>query len=221
MKKVFALLFLLSVLRPGANGQTSFEVLASLDHTNTPSIAYQNCTGHLSPTYTPSISFIYHPHPSWGFEMTCSSLHPTTYLNDPDNNSVKVYTNSVINMQRLLTGINYSVPFNRIHPYIGCLLGFTHTVTTQTPMTATYTSFSWACQAGTDFYFSSLIGMRLNGAIITTPNIPNNSAYFNVDKNGEGFPTFAVGNPSTAGITQWNISLGIIVRLMKKKEEKL
>ena len=35
-------------------------------------------------------------------------MRPTTYLNDPGNNSVNVYTRSAIDMQRFLAGINYS-----------------------------------------------------------------------------------------------------------------
>jgi hypothetical protein len=55
-------------------------------------------------------------------------------------------------------------------------------------------------------------------AVINTPNISNNSAYFDVDSNDDGFPSFAVGNPSTANITQWDISLGIIIRFMKSRK---
>ncbi|HMH34054.1 MAG TPA: outer membrane beta-barrel protein [Puia sp.] len=218
MRNLFVLLFLLSILQQNASGQKSFEIIASLGRTYTPSIAYQNCTGHIDPSFTPSISFLYHPHPSWGFEIAYSGSKPNSWLNDPNNNSVSTYTYSTINMQRLLAGINYSPRLKAIHPFIGCLIGFTHTVTTQTPMTASKTGFSWACQGGVAYYFSSVIGLRLDAAFISTPNISNNSAYFNVDKNGAGFPSFAVGDPSEANIVQWNISLGMIVRFMKTKK---
>jgi outer membrane protein W len=220
MRKLLALFFMLSIISSNTHAQTSFELLTSFGLTFTPAITYQNCTGHFSQTVTPLISFIYHPHPSWGLELTYSNTHPTTYLNDPADGSVSVYTHSKINVYRLLTGINYSLPFKKIQPYIGCLAGFTHTVTTQTQLNAigTCTSFSWAFQTGVDFYFSSYIGLRLNGVLVNSPNISNNSAWYNVDKNGEGFPTYAVGNPSSANITQWDISLGIIVRFMKNKE---
>jgi hypothetical protein len=46
----------------------------------------------------------------------------------------------------------------------------------------------------------------------------SNSAYYGVDGNGDGFPSFAVGDPSSSTITQWNLGLGLIVRFMRKKK---
>jgi hypothetical protein len=201
-----------------AHGQTSVEVLACLGREYTPSIAYQNCSGQFSPSFSPSIVGIYRPVSALGIELMLSSLSPTTYLYDPADQRVQVYTNSKINIQRFLTGLNYFPPLKKIHPYIGLLVGFTRAVTTQVDLTNTNTSFTWSGQVGVEYYFSSFIGVRLNMAVINTPNISDNSAYFDVDSNGDGFPSFAVGNPSTANITQWDISLGIIIRFMKSRK---
>ena len=216
MKRITGLFLLLFILQLEAKSQTSIELLASLGPTFTSPISYRNCTGHLDPVTTFSISFVYHPSPLWGLQLNISSLNPTSYLNDPLNGSVEAYTNSTISIQRFLAGINYSPSFQRIHPFIGCLLGFSVANTTQAFYTSYNTSFSWALQSGIDYYFSHAIGLRLNGAIITTPGIANNTAYFNVDKYGSRFPSFAIGDPSTANIIQWNIGIGIIIRFIKK-----
>ena len=93
---------------------------------------------------------------------------------------------------------------------MGCLLGFTSITTTKAYDTNELTAFTWSLQTGADYYFSSLIGARIKLSLIQTPNIPNNSAYFDVGKIGDGFPTFAVGDPSSANINQLNLTLGII-----------
>ncbi|HTS45074.1 MAG TPA: outer membrane beta-barrel protein [Puia sp.] len=218
MRKAVALFLLLLFMLQTATAQRSFEILPSFGYVLTPTINYQQCTGHIDPALSFSSSFIYHPNPTWSFELIYSGSYPTSYLYDPDDERVAVYTRSTIDIDRLLAGVNYSFSFNEIHPHIGVLLGFTYTETTQTYLTSSHTGFSLAPQAGVDYYFSSLIGIRLNTALIFTPNVPNNSAYFNVDKEGNGFPSFAIGNPSSAGITQWNFSLGIIIRFMKRKK---
>ena len=219
MRKAIALFLLLPFMLQTAIAQRSFEILPAFGYVLTPTINYQQCTGHIDPALSFSSSFIYHPNPAWGCEIIYSRSTPTSYLYDPDDDRVAVYTRFPIHIQRLLAGLNYSFSFNGIHPHIGVLFGFTYTETTSEPaLTSSYTSFSLAPQAGVDYYFSSFIGIRLNAAMIFTPNVPNNSAYFNVDKEGNGFPSFAVGNPSNASITQWNFSLGIIIRFMKRKK---
>jgi hypothetical protein len=188
MRKSYLLLFLLSILGLGAKGQTSFEIHTSIGRTCIPSVRYQNCTGNFSTGFAPSVSFIYHPDHASGFEISYNGLKPTIYLNDPSNRSLSIYTRSIIHIDRLLTGINYSFPFTKIHPYVGCPLGFTCADTTQTPWTSSYTGISWACQPGVNYYFSSSIGLRLNGAIINSHRAGNNSANFNIDKSGGDFP---------------------------------
>jgi len=218
MRKLLILLLLSYILLQNASAQKSFEIVPSFGYMITPTINYQRCTGHIDPVFCFSSSFIYHPNPTWNCEIIYSRSKPTSYLYDPDDNRVAAYTNSRIDMERLLAGINYFFSIKEIRPYIGVLFGFTYTQTTETPLTSSYTGFSMAPEAGIDYFFSSLIGIRLNAMLLLTPNVPNNSSYFNVDKIGQGFPGFAVGDPSNANITQWNFSLGIIIRFMKKKK---
>jgi hypothetical protein len=190
--------------------QSSIELIPAGGNTFSDQIYYQRCTGHIDPAFQFSFSFIYHPSPVFELELTYMDENPSTFLDNPDNNSVKVYTSSEIMVQRLLTGLNISIPVKRFTPYLGCLLGFTNVTTTKAYDTNELTAFTWSFQTGADYYFTSPIGVRLKLSIIQTPNISNNSAYFDVGKAGDGFPTFAVGNPSTANISQLNLSLGII-----------
>jgi hypothetical protein len=215
MRKIFFSYFLISVFQPFVFAQKSFEIIPSVGQTFSPSMSFRNCTGEFNSATNFSLSGIYHPDPSWGLELNFTTVSPTTYLNFPADNSVSVYTHSTINIQRLLAGINYSPPIKKLHPYIGFLLGFSQATTSDIWNPGSYTSFSWSIQTGAAYYFSPLIGIRLNGAFIATPNIPNNSAYFNVDGSGDGFPSFALGDPSQANLIQWNINLGIIVRFVK------
>jgi Outer membrane protein beta-barrel domain len=200
--------------------QSSIELIPAAGNTFSDNINYQRCTGHIDPAFQFSFSFIYHPNPVFGLELTYTVENPTTYLNDPGNSSVKVYTLSQVNVQRLLTGLNISVPVKRFHPFLGCLLGFSYVTTTKAYDTNDLTEFTWSLQTGADYYFSSFMGVRLKLSMIQTPNISNNSAYFNVGKSGDNFPTFAVGDPSSANITQLNLSLGIIIHFQPKHGNK-
>lgn len=200
--------------------QSSIELITMAGNTFSDNINYQRCTGHIDPAFQFSFSFIYHPNPIFGLELTYMNENPVTYLDAPDNTSVKVYTNSQVTVQRLLAGLNISVPVKSFHPFLGCLLGFTNVTTTKAYDTNELTEFAWSLQTGADYYISSLIGVRIKLSIIQTPNISNNSAYFDIGKNGDGFPTFAVGNPSSANITQLNLVLGIIFHFQPKHGNK-
>jgi len=219
MKKIYFFLLSTSILCLKANAQSSFEAIASFGTTITPTIPYHNCTGNISSTFTPTFSFVYHPDPSVGFEINYSKFMPITYLNDPDDNSVAAY-NSQISVERLLAGINFSLPFKKIRPYVGCLLGFTYAAMTEPYYPSTYTNFSWAGQAGVEYFFLPVVGLRLNVAFIKSPNISNYSSYFNVNTKRENFPTYAVGDPSSANIYQWNINLGIIAHFAVGKKKR-
>jgi hypothetical protein len=200
--------------------QSSIEIIPAAGNTFSNNISYQGCTGHIDPAFQFSFSFIYHPKSLLGLEITYMYENPMTYLDDPGNSSVKAYTISQVNIQRLLTGLNISVPIKRFHPFMGCLLGFTNVTTTKAWDTNELTAFTWSLQTGADYYFSSLIGARIKLSIIQTPNISNNSAYFDVGKLGDGFPSFALGNPSSANINQLNLALGIIFHFQSMHRNK-
>jgi len=208
-------LLLIIILQSNARGQKGFELIGSLGQTFTSPISYQNAIGHISTTPTGFLSGLYHPNQYCGIELSFSGFSPQSYLDDPADIRVRVYTKSTITVRRLLAGPNFYVPLKRVYLYMGGLLGFSNAVTTQTFYTSSLVSFTWAIQTGVAYYVSKLIGLRLNGSLILTPNVSNNSAYFNVDKDGSGFPSFAIGDPSSANITQWNFSLGIIFRFGK------
>ncbi len=183
-------------------------------------ISYERCTGRIDPAFVFSLSFIYHPTPEIGLELSFLNENPLTYLNTPDNASVQVYTSSKIMVQRLMGGVNFSIPDKRFKPFLGCLLGFTYAYTANYVNTGEYTGFTWALQGGADYYISSLIGVRYKMAWIQTPNVSNNSAYFNVGKDGSGFPTFAVGDPSSANLSQIYMGLGIIFHFHPRSKTK-
>jgi hypothetical protein len=219
VRKLYFIFFILLLLTTRIEAQFSFEISPSLGCTFTPAINYKNCTGNINSSFTEFNSLIFHANQSWGFALIYNYFKPTTFLNDTIS-SVGVYTRSQITVERLLGGVNYYFTIKKVHPYIGGLFGLDYAATTQNYLPTSFTSFCWGGQAGVDYYFSYLLGVRLNGTIINSPGIPNNSAWFNVNKNGEGFPSYAVGNPSTAGIIQMNVSLGIIVRFMKDNNQK-
>ena len=103
---------------------------------------------------------------------------------------------------------------------LNCILGFTNVTTIKAYDTNELTGFTWSLQAGADYYFSSLIGARIKLSMIQMPNISNNSAYFDVGKNGDGFPTFALCDPSSANITQLNLVIGVIFHFQPKHGNK-
>ncbi len=203
-----------------AHSQSSIELIPAAGNIFSDNINYQRCTGHIDPAFQFSFSFIYHPNPVFGLELMYIVENPMTYLDDPDNASVKAYTSSQVNVQRLLTGLNISIPVKKFHPFLGSLLGFTSVTTTKAWDTNELTEFTWSLQTGADYYFSPLIGLRIKFSMIQTPNISNNSAYFDVGKLGDGFPSFAIGDPSSANITQLSLTLGIIFHFQPKHGNK-
>jgi hypothetical protein len=210
MRKYLFIFVLTSLWTLAGYSQSSIELIPSVGMSAGDNITYERCTGRIDPAFVFSFSFIYHPSPVVGLELSYLDENPFTYLSSLDNPSIQVYTSSKIAVQRLLGGVNFSIPVKKFRPYLGCLLGFTYANTANLVNTGRYTGFTWALQTGADYYISSLIGMRLKIAMIQTSNVPNNSAYFDVGKNGEGFPTFAVGDPSSANLRQVNVALGII-----------
>ena len=209
-KKCSLLFTFIGVYALGGYCQSGIELIPTAGTSFADKITYQRCTGHIDPAFVFSLSFIYHPSSTIGLELSFLDENPFTYLSAPGNPSVQVYTESKISVQRLLGGLNFSFPLNRFRPYLGCLLGFTYVNTANLVNTGEYTGFTWALQTGSDYYITSLIGIRFRIAFVQTPNVSNNSAYFNVGKNGDGFPTFAVGDPSSANVGQINMGLGII-----------
>ena len=113
MKRFYALLLFISICVK-VSAQSSYEAIASFGTTITPTIPYHNCTGNISSTFAPTFSFVYHPSPFVGFEISYSKYKPISYLNDPDDNSVAVYTNYQISIERLLTGIKFYFPFKKM-----------------------------------------------------------------------------------------------------------
>jgi hypothetical protein len=211
LKRSSLLFVLIGLLALEGYSQSSIELIPSAGTSFANNITYERCTGHIDPAFVFSLSFIYHPSPEIGLELSYLNGNPLTYLSAPNDPSVQVYTSSRITVERLLGGVNFTIPGKRIKPYLGCLLGFTEAYTANELNTGVHTGFTWALQTGVDYYISSLIGMRFKIAMIQTPNVSNNSAYFNVGKNGDGFPTFAVGDPSSANLAQVNMALGIII----------
>jgi hypothetical protein len=215
-KKCSLLFSLIGFYTIAGYSQSSIELIPSAGTSFADNITYERCTGRIDPAFVFSFSFIYHPSPSVGLELSYSNENPFTYLSVPDNPSVQVYTSSNITVQRLLGGINFSIPVKKFRPYLGFLLGLTNASTANLTNTGEYTGFTWALQTGADIYVSSLIGVRLRIAFVQTANVSNNSAYFDVGKNGDGFPTFAVGDPSSANVDQVNMGLGIIFHFHPK-----
>ncbi len=220
VKGISFLFVLIGLCTQSGFSQSSIELIPSAGTSFADNITYERCTGRIDPAFLFSLSFIYHPSPTIGLELSFFNENPFTYLSAPDNPSVQVYTSSNIAVQRLLGGVNFSIPVKRFRPYLGSLIGFTYANTPDWINTGEYTGFTWALQTGADYYISSLIGMRLKIALIQTSNVSNNSAYFNVGKNGEGFPAFAVGDPSSANLAQVNVGLGIIFHFHPKTKPK-
>ena len=201
-----------------ARGQSRFQIAAEGGSTFTSAIKYKNCTGYINPALTLSITFLYKPGPAIGIELQFSDLsNPVSYLNNVSDNTVKIYTTSHITLEHLLGGFNYYVPVKNIHPYMGLLLGASYAATKETSPPSSIYNFTCGLQTGSEFTLSKSIDLRLNGSVIITPGVANNTSYFNVGADGGGFPSFIVGDPSRAAITQWNISLGVLINLKKKK----
>jgi hypothetical protein len=215
-KKSSLLFSLVGFCTLAAYSQSSIELIPSAGTSFADNISYERCAGRIDAAFVFSFSFIYHPSPAVGLELSYLNENPFTYLSAPNNPSVQVYTSSNIAVERLLGGVNFFIPVKKLRPYLGCLLGLTNVHTANLVNTGVYSGFTWSLQTGADYYISSLIGVRFKLALIQTPNVSNNSAYFDVGKNGDGFPTFAVSDPSSANLTQVNMGLGIIFHFHPK-----
>lgn len=210
---LFALLLLTGF---PAIGQSRFQLAISGGPTFTSDIKYKNCTGHINTATTASFALIYRPDPSFGIELKFSSLmHPTSYLNSDTNNIVKIYTTSHIVLQHILAGFNYYLPLKPVQPFIGIAAGASYAQTTETAPQSSIYNFSWGFQTGATLNITKSIALLLEGCAVFTPNVSNNTSYFDVGADGSGFPSFIIGDPSKATITQWNINLGVLINLGK------
>ena len=219
MRKI-ALLYLLVILFLTATSQSRMQLSIDAGPTFTSTIRYQNCTGHIEPAITPSFALLYKVNSYFGLELKFASLiGPTSYLNNDSDKIVKIYTTSHIVLQHLLAGFNYFVPSKRIHPYVGLLLGGSYAETKEIEPQSFIYNFSVGFQTGATLNLSSLLALKLNGYVLKTPGVYNNTSYFDVANDGSGFPSFIVGDPSKATITQWNINIGILVNLGKKLKD--
>jgi len=217
MRKIALLLHVFLILFLTTTSQSRIQLSIDAGPTFTSKITYQNCTGHIEPAITPSVALLYKINSNFGLELKFASLiSPTSYLSNDSNNIVKIYTTSHIVLQHLLAGFNYFVSSKRLHPYVGLLLGGSYAQTKEVEPQSLIYSFSLGFQTGATLNLSSWIALNLNGYVLETPGVYNNTSYFNVADDGSGFPSFIVGNPSKATITQWNINIGVVVNLGKK-----
>lgn len=217
MKNITSLLVLLICSQSHAISQSRFQFAVSGGPTFTPNIGYKNCTGHINTAMTGSFAFIYQPDSSFGIELKFSSLsHPTSYLNNDTNNTVKIYTTSHIVLEHILVRFNYYLPLKGIQPFIGLAAGASYAQTTETAPQSSIVSFNWGFQIGTTLNIAKSIALRLDGCAVFIPNVSNNTSYFNVAAGGSGFPSFIIGNPSRATIAQVNINLGLLINLSKR-----
>jgi hypothetical protein len=217
MRKIAVLLHVFAGLYLPAASQPRMQLGIDIGPTFTSQIRYQNCTGHIDPAITASFAFLYRANSFFELELKFSNLiHPTSYLNNDSDNTVKIYTTSHIVLQHLLTGFNFFVPSKHIHPYIGLLLGASYAQTKEIAPESHIFSFTWGFQTGVTLNLSGLIALKLGGYVLLTPGVYNNTSYFNVAADGSGFPSFAIGDPSKATITQWSMNIGIVVNFGKK-----
>jgi len=204
-----------------ATSQSRFELAIDVGPAFTRNIRYQNCTGRIDPAVASSVAFTYKLNSSLGLELKFSNLFsPTSYLKNGSDNVVKAYTISHILLQHLLAGMNYYVPVQRIHPYFGLLAGASYAETKETAPASSIYSFSWGFQVGAMLNLSAATALKVGDCFVITPNVYNNTSYFNVAADGSGFPSFAVGNPSRASILQWDLSIGIVIRLGKTRVDR-
>jgi len=216
MKNITIFLVLMISLQFPAISQSRFQLSVSGGPTFTSNIEYNNCTGHINTAMTGSLALIYRPDSAFGIEFKISSLgHPTSYLNNDTSNTVKIYTTSKIVFQRILAGFNYYLPFKGIQPFLGLVAGASYAQTTQTAPQSSIINFNWGFQTGASLNLAKSIALRLDASAVFIPNVSNNTSYFNVAADGSGFPSFIIGNPSRATITQWNINLGLLINLSK------
>jgi len=217
MKNITVLLVLLICLQFHAISQSRFQFSVSGGPTFTSNIGYKNSTGHINTAMTGSLAFIYRPDSTFGFEIKFSSLvNPTSYLNNDTSNIVKIYTTSHIVFQRILAGLNYYLPLKGIQPFLGLVTGASYAQTTETAPESSIINFNWGFQTGASLKIAKSMALRLDVCAVFIPNVSNNTSYFNVAANGSGFPSFIIGNPSRATITQLNINLGLLINLSKR-----
>lgn len=168
---------------------------------------------------TGSLGLLYRPDSTFGIEVKFSGLsRPTSYLKNDTSNTVKTYTTSRIVLQRILAGFNYYLPFKGINPFMGVAVGATYAQTTQTAPQSSIINFTWGFQTGATLNIASTVALRLDAYAVFIPNVSNNTSYFDVAADGSGFPSFIVGNPSRATITQWNVSVGLLINLDKRNK---
>jgi hypothetical protein len=216
MKNIAVLLVLLISLQSSAISQSKFQLLVAGGPTFTSDIKYNNCTGHINTTLTGSLGLIYRPDSTFGIELKFSGLlHPTSYLNNDTDYTVKAYTTSHIVFQRVLAGFNYYLPVKGIQPFLGLIAGASFAQTTAISPESSIYNFNWGFQAGATLNIAKSTALRLDACTVFIPNVYNNSSYFNGAADGTGFPSFIIGDPSKATITQWNINLGLVINLGK------
>ncbi len=143
-------------------------------------------------------------------------MRPTSYFSNDSDNTVKIYTTSHIVLQRILAGFNYYLPLKGIQPFIGLAAGASYAQTTETAPQSFIYNFNWGFQTGATLNIAKSMALRLDGWAVFIPNVSNNTSYFNAAADGSGFPSFIIGNPSRATITQWNINVGLLINLRKR-----
>ncbi len=217
--KPFIIAFIVLVSLPATSiCQSRFQFLLSGGATFTPACKFQNSTGHINTAATGSLAFIYHPIATIGIELKYSNLsNPLSYLNNTKSETVRIYTSSHITFQRVLTGLNYYLPLKNIKPFIGLLGGASYVEQQQKYPYSSMFKFNWGFQIGASFNINKLLAVRFDASEIYIPNVPNNSAFFGDPANDSGFPSFIIGNPSTATIKQLNVNLGLMINLGKSK----
>lgn len=219
MKNIITLFVLLIGLHFPAISQSRFQLSVSGGPTFTSNIGYDNCTGHINTTMTGSLALIYRPDSAFGIELKFSDLaHPTSFLNNDTSNIVKIYTTSKIVFQRILAGFNYYLPLKSIQPFLGLIVGASYAQTTETAPQSSIINFNWGFQSGATLNIAKSIALQLDACTIFIPNVSNNTSYFDVAADGSGFPSFIIGNPSRATITQWNINLGLLFNLTRRNK---
>jgi hypothetical protein len=209
----------LTGLHLSASGQSPLALSFSVGPTITPKISYSDCTGHITAATSFSLGMIFRPDSAIGIEVKFISLsNPTSYLKNDKDNTVEAYTRSAIVFDRFLLGFNYYFPLRGIYPFLGIVAGGSHVQTTQTAPQNSITNFNWGLQTGASLKLAKALALRLDACLIFIPNVSDNSTYFGVAADGSGFPSFIIGAPSVAAITQWNINLGIVISLGHPKE---
>ena len=212
MRRTLTLLFTLMAFR--ARAQTGFEFRVGPEITFTGPVDYEHSTGGIHPNGMGSLGLIYHPVPYFGLEGLVCTGAPESYLELPPSEGGGVYS-ARISMARYMAGVEGTYPAGRWFPFAGVLLGSSVARYTGDAYPSDDGKFTWGLHMGTTYYLSSLVGLRLQAAVFVIPNVSNNSAWFGVDGQGDGFPSFAIGIPSSATITQYAAGLAMVVRFSR------